>query len=148
MTQPDDHVAHAEVVIAAPPRRVWVVLTEPGEISTWMPGTTVASDWREGSAITWSGEYGGTAFEDKGEILEIVENERLRMTHYSPLSDAEDTPENYHVVDYRLTPEGDGTRLVLEQGGNESAEQAEQFSANWQQMLEGAKHAAESPSGS
>ncbi len=144
MANPDDHVARAEVTIAAPPQRVWQVLTEPAEISTWMPGTTVQSDWQEGSAITWSGEYGGTSFEDKGQILEVVQNRRLRMTHYSPLSGAEDKPENYHVVDYQLEPEGEGTRLLLEQGGNESAKQAEQFSGNWQQMLNAAKQTAES----
>jgi hypothetical protein len=47
-------------------------------------------------------------------------------------------------VTYTLEGEGDGpTTVRLEQDGNDSAEQAEQFSQNWQSMLEGLKAVAE-----
>jgi hypothetical protein len=72
-----------------------------------------------------------------------VESERLRMTHYSPLTGEEDVPENYHTLDYRLTGEGETTRLTLDQDGNDSAEQAEQFAANWQTMLDQVKEYVE-----
>jgi uncharacterized protein YndB with AHSA1/START domain len=56
----------------------------------------------------------------------------------------EDRPENYHTVTYTLTPTRDGrTTLTLEQDGNESQEQAEQFSQNWQGMLETLKESVE-----
>ena len=74
-----DHVAHAETEISASPQQVWDALTDPEAISAFMFGSQVDTDWEEGSAITWSGEYDGTAFQDKGEILEVVESERLRM---------------------------------------------------------------------
>jgi hypothetical protein len=47
-----------------------------------------------------------------------------------------DEPDNYHTVTYDLAPEGDGTRVMLTQDGNDTPEQAEQFSANWQNMLD------------
>jgi uncharacterized protein YndB with AHSA1/START domain len=50
-----------------------------------------------------------------------------------------DEPENYHTLVYTLTPDGSGTRLELTQDGNESQEQADQFSRNWQTMLDGLK---------
>ena len=139
-----DHVAHAETRISASPQQVWDALTDPHAVSAFMFGAKVETDWEEGSPITWTGEYDGTPFEDKGEILEVVESERLRMTHFSPLSGEDDVPENYHTLDYRVTDEGDTTRLTLDQDGNASAEQAEQFSQNWQAMLDQVKEYVES----
>ena len=130
------HVARAEVQISASPQQVWEALTDPDAISTFMFGSKVETDWEEGSPITWSGEYDGRPFQDKGEILEVVENQRLRMTHFSPLSGEDDVPENHHTLDYRLEDRGASTRLTLDQDGNDSAEQAEQFAGNWQMMLD------------
>jgi uncharacterized protein YndB with AHSA1/START domain len=139
----NDHIARAEVDISAAPQQVWDALTDPDAISSFMFGARVDTDWEEGSAITWTGEYDGTPFQDKGEILEVDESRRLRMTHYSPLSGEDDVPESYHTLDFRLADEGDATRLTLEQDGNDSAEQAEQFSANWQTMLDQVKEYVE-----
>jgi len=139
----NDHVAHAEVQISASSQQVWDALTDPDAISRFMFGAKVDTDWEEGSTITWSGEYDGRPYRDKGEILEVVESRRLRMTHYSPLSGEDDVPENYHTLDYRLTDEGESTRLTLDQDGNDSAEQAEQFAANWQTMLDQVKEYVE-----
>jgi uncharacterized protein YndB with AHSA1/START domain len=132
----NDHVAHAEVEISASPQQVWDALTDPEAIEHFMFGSKVDTDWEEGSPITWSGEYDGKPFQDKGEILEVAESSRLRLTHYSPLSGDDDVPESYHTLDYRLAADGDRTRVTLDQDGNDSAEQAEQFGANWQTMLD------------
>jgi uncharacterized protein YndB with AHSA1/START domain len=138
-----DHVAHAETDISASPQQVWEALTDPEAISTFMFGAKVESDWEEGSPITWSGEYDGSPYQDKGQILEVVESRRLRMTHFSPLSGEDDVPESYHTLDYRLEDQGETTRLSLDQDGNDSAEQAEQFAANWQTMLDQVKEYVE-----
>lgn len=134
-----DHVAHAETEIAASPQQVWDALTDPEAISTFMFGSKVDTDWEEGSPITWSGEYDGHAYQDKGEILEVDEGRRLRMTHFSPLSGEDDVPESYHTLDYRLEDRDGTTRLTLDQDGNDTAEQAEQFAANWQGMVDQVK---------
>lgn len=123
----------------ASPEEVWGALTDPVQVSRWMVGTDVSTDWQVGSPITWRGEMNGRAYEDKGQILVADRPSRLSMTHYSPLMGQADEPENYHTVTYDLSPEGQGTRVVLTQDGNESAEQAEQFSANWQGMLDALK---------
>ena len=59
------------------------------------------------------------------------------MTHFSPLMGAADVPESYHTLVYSLTAADGGTRLELTQDGCDSDEQAAQFSANWQGMLDG-----------
>ena len=139
-----DHVAHARVEIDATPRLVWRALTDPEQVARWMSGTQVSTDWRVGSPITWRGEMNGTAYEDKGEILASDEPTRLSMTHYSPLMGGADEPENYHTVTYDLSADGDRTTVELSQDGNDSAEQAEQFGANWQGMLDALKKTVES----
>jgi uncharacterized protein YndB with AHSA1/START domain len=138
------HIARAEVIVDAKPNAIWDALTDPEQVRSWMVGTTVTTDWQVGSPITWQGEMNGKPYEDKGEVLEAEAPNRLSMTHYSPLMGQEDRPENYHTVTYTLTPTRDGrTTVALEQDGNESAEQAEQFSQNWQGMLESLRQTVE-----
>jgi hypothetical protein len=82
--------------------------------------------------------------EDKGEVLDFDAPNRLSVTHYSPLMGQADAPENYHTIAYTLSG-GDGpTTVALTQDGDESALQAEQFSATRQGMLESLKRVVES----
>ena len=137
------YVATAQTDVAATPERVWAALTEPEQIATYMQGSKVTTTWEIGSPITWDGEYDGRAYQDKGEVLTYDEPRTLSVTHYSPMMGQPDEPENYHTLVYTLTAEGDGTHLELTQDGNDSEEQAQQFSANWQGMLDGLKATVE-----
>ena len=133
------HVAHAQVTVDATPQEAWSALTEPARIKEWMVGTTVSTSWEVGSPITWEGEYDGHSYEDKGEVLEVDPGRSLAVTHYSPLTGREDRPENYHTVSYEVDRVDGGTQITLDQDGNESQEQAEQFSQKWQSMLDALK---------
>jgi uncharacterized protein YndB with AHSA1/START domain len=139
-----DHVARAVVDIDAGREAVWHALTDPGMIAGWMMGARVSTDWQVGSPISWEGELDGKAYEDKGEVLAVEQPDRLSVTHYSPLMGEADTPENYHTIVYELSGDDGTTTVTLTQDGNDSAEQAEQFSANWQGMLESLKASVES----
>ena len=136
-------VATAETEINASPAQVWVALTDPKLIRKYMFGSQVETDWQPGSPIVWKGEYGGKAFEDKGEIVEIEPERRLIVTHFSPLSGLEDVPENYHTLVYELTGIGDSTHVSLSQDGNGSEEEAEHAKGNWEMMLRGLKEVVE-----
>ena len=85
-SQDDDLVARAATTIAAGIDVVWVALVEPAAIRQYMFGTTVESDWNEGGAIVWKGDWQGHAFEDKGVILRLVPGRLLQYSHFSPLS--------------------------------------------------------------
>ncbi|GAA6526380.1 SRPBCC domain-containing protein [Intrasporangium sp. DVR] len=137
------HVARAEVTVNATPERVWRALTDPEQVKQWMVGTDLETDWEVGSPIAWRGEVDGRPYADKGEVLVNDAPRRLAMTHYSPLMGRPDEPDSYHRVTYDLVPEGSATRVELSQDGNESPEQAEQFSANWQGMLDALKATVE-----
>jgi uncharacterized protein YndB with AHSA1/START domain len=132
-------LASAEVTIAAPADTVWTALTDPVQIKEYMFGSTVETDWRPGSPITWSGEYNGQRYQDKGKIITIEPPRRLEVTHYSPLSGADDLPENYHHLTYTLSPSGRGVHVELNQDNNPDHTAAAHAAQNWQAMLAGLK---------
>jgi uncharacterized protein YndB with AHSA1/START domain len=138
-----DHVASAEIEIDASPAEVWDALTDPEQIKKYMFGSQVVTDWKQGSTIVWKGEYEGTEYEDKGEVVEIEPERRLKVTHFSPLSGEEDRPENYHRVLYELEERDGKTRVSLSQDNNPSEEAAEHSRANWEKMLAGLKQVVE-----
>lgn len=135
--------AEATTTVAAPAGEVWKALTEPDLVAQYMFGSRVESDWQPGSPIAWKGEYEGKPYEDHGEIVEVVPDQVLEVTHFSPLSGQPDEPENYHHVRYELQ-ETDGTTTVrLTQDNAGSDEEAEHSAQNWQMMLDGLKKVVE-----
>ncbi|WP_433161699.1 SRPBCC domain-containing protein [Kribbella sp. CA-247076] len=139
-------LATAETDIAASPARVWEVLTDPDELRQIWFGAEVKTDWRPGSPITWSGEYDGKAYEDRGEILEVDPGRLLKVTHFSPLSGQPDVPENYHTLTYRLDSHGTSTHLSLTQDNNASEEEAAHSRGMWEQLVAKVKETAEAQS--
>ena len=136
-------IATASTTINAPADKVWDALVNPAKIKQYMFGTTVTSDFKEGSPITWKGEFKGKAYEDKGEIRHVERPRLLEYTHYSPTSGQTDTPENYHTVTIELAPAGSATRVTLSQDNNPTEDARKHSEENWNQMLTGLKKLVE-----
>jgi uncharacterized protein YndB with AHSA1/START domain len=136
--------ARASTIIGAPVANVWRALVTPETIKRYMFGATVISTWREGASIVWKGEWKGKAYEDRGEIVRFDPGRMLRYTHWSPLSETPDTPENRHTVTIELEGHGANTRLSLSQDGNRTEQERLHAEENWKKMLEGLKRIAES----
>lgn len=132
-------IARSSITIDAPPAKVWQALVTPAAIKQYMFGTNVTSDWKEGSPITWKGEWQGKAYEDKGVIRQFKPNQALQYTHFSPLAGLPDKPENYHTVSIQLSPDGNGTRVSLTQDNNPTEEARSHSEKNWKMMLDGLK---------
>ena len=140
MTEPTAQVSRT---LHAPVDQVWRVLTDPRAVGSLFMGSTVESDFHVGKPITFKGEFKGKAYEDKGEILSAEECRRLSFSHYSGMSGAPDTPENYHVVTFDLRPEAEGTRVTLTQsnltGGvrQSDIEHKADYEKTWSAVLDG-----------
>jgi uncharacterized protein YndB with AHSA1/START domain len=50
-------IANASILIMAPKAKVWDALTDPAQISNYMFGAKVFTNWKKGSAIVWKGEW-------------------------------------------------------------------------------------------
>lgn len=90
-----------------------------------------------------AGRVRGLAYEDKGEIVAIEPERRLKVAHFSPLSGVKEVPENYHTLVYELAENVDMTHLWLSQDKNGSLEEAEYAKGTWQMMLAGLKRVIE-----
>ena len=141
----DQPLVEVETRIDASTDTVWDVLT--ARKSAMFMGADVDSDWQPGSSIVFTGELHGKPFKDHGEIRTVEEGRRLAFTHYSPTSGKPDVPDSYNLVDVRLEPDGERSRVQLSQTpmGGERPDEAtvESFRCNWRAMLNALKSAAE-----
>ncbi len=128
-------IAKTEATINTTVTKVWDALINPDTIKKYMFGTTVTSDWKEGSKITWAGEQQGKPYEDKGEILAIIPEKKLQYSHFSPLSGMADIPENFHTVTIDLSGQDGNTFISLTQDKNATEQAREHSEKNWAMML-------------
>jgi uncharacterized protein YndB with AHSA1/START domain len=142
-TNTADLIATSSITIAAPVEKVWDALVTPADIKQYMFGTTVVSDWREGSPIVWKGEWQGKSYEDRGEIRQFKPGRTLQYSHSSSKAEAAGRPDNAHVVTIQLSREGNQTRVSLTQDHNRTEESRAQSEKNWNMMLEGLKKLVE-----
>jgi uncharacterized protein YndB with AHSA1/START domain len=132
-------VAQVSTIIDAPRAKVWDALVSSEAAKKYMFGTTVVTDWKEGSEIFWRGEWQGKSYEDKGVILRCEPGRALAYTHFSPLFGLPDTLENYHTVTIELSSAGDQTSVSLSQDNNSTEQAREHSEKNWGTMLEALK---------
>jgi uncharacterized protein YndB with AHSA1/START domain len=132
------------VSIDATPAQVWNALTSPELIKKYLMGTDVTTDWKEGSSITYTGEYNGKKYHDKGIIRKAIPEKILESTYLSSMSGKEDKPENYNVVTYKINREGDKTILTLIQDNIATEKEKEHSTQNWAMVLKTLKNIVES----
>jgi uncharacterized protein YndB with AHSA1/START domain len=137
MPTTQDLITKATITINAPRAEVWKALVSPPAVKQYMFGADVRTDWKEGSPITWSGEWQGKRFQDKGKILQVKPERVLQYTHFSPLAGQPDAPENYHTVTIELADVGGKTQVTLTQDNNSTEEARKESEKNWKMMLQG-----------
>ena len=137
-------IAKASTTIQAPVAKVWDALVTPATIKQYMFGTTVASEFKKGSPITWKGEWQGRKYEDKGVILDLQPQRKLAYSHFSPLSGLPEKPENFHNITIELIDKGKQTLVALSQDNNANEKERDHSQKNWEMMLSGLKKVLES----
>jgi uncharacterized protein YndB with AHSA1/START domain len=140
----NNFIAKAEILINAPAQAVWQALTDPAMVKQYLFGTEMSvSEWQVGGQIRYRGVWQGKSYEDKGEILELIPEQKLVSTYYSSMSGKPDAPENYSRVSYELAPEVGGVKLTITQENNPTAESAQHSENNWRMVLQSVKQLVE-----
>lgn len=133
----------ATIEIHRPSSVVFDALTDPAKVKQYLFGTEMKTDWKIGSPITYSGEWQGNSYEDKGTVLEFEQDKLIVSTYWSSMSGSVDSPENYQTVRYELDETNSGTQLTIRQSNIESQESADHSRENWNTVLEGIKKVCE-----
>jgi len=138
-----DLVVETQIEIEATPDSVWKAIVTPSLVEKYFFGTTVRSDWKQGSSIVFSGAWDGKTFEDRGILLEILPRMRLQYTYWSSFSGLEDREENYSIVTYQLVPTDSGTQVTVSQVGFANETASDHAIDGWEQVLGGMKKLVE-----
>lgn len=102
-----------EILIAAPIERVWAVITEAEHIGSWFNDGETEVDLRPGGmmSLTWK-EHGTHSI-----LIEKVDPPHLFAWRWDPATSKDPREGGSTLVEFALTPEGEGTRLrVVETG--------------------------------
>jgi uncharacterized protein YndB with AHSA1/START domain len=120
-----------EAVIAAPPERVWQIITQAEHVGTWF-GDYAEIDLRPGGTIMLRWDKYGTQYG----TIETVDEPRCFSYRWNPGStDEKPTEADSTLVEFTLIPHEGQTRLrVVETGfsrlSRNESERAEQFENN------------------
>ncbi|MES2680814.1 MAG: SRPBCC domain-containing protein [Bacteroidota bacterium] len=139
-------IVHKSIDIATSASKVWEALTDPALLKLWMADGEIAvsSDWKTGSDIVIKGNVNGK-HEYRGTILEAKPGVLLRYNSWTRISRLPDQPENYSVVEFRLSPVETGTRLELTHSNLIAEAAFEHSNFYWGIALEVIKSTLEKP---
>jgi len=130
-----EYLSTYKTTINAKPHEVWNALTNPDWVKKYFFGSQLNTSWTPGSSITWTGEFDGKAYTDKGTILEYNEGSKLAFSYLSSWANLPDLPENYLFVTYQIREVPDGTELVITQS-NYDEEKAQHSTQNWASVID------------
>jgi uncharacterized protein YndB with AHSA1/START domain len=128
-----------EVLVDAPLEVVWAVITEPEHIGGWF-SDSVEIDLRPGGklSLTWEGDH-----TEHGRVV-MVEPPRYFSFRWIRGSATDAREDNSTLVEFSLSPEGEGTRLRVVETGfskldwpeDQQARDAEEHRDGWEKELD------------
>lgn len=127
---------NTEINFKAPAAKVWQGLTDPAMVKEYFFGTNLESSWKVGEPITFSGEWDGNKYQDKGTILDIDPGKFVKYSYWSSMGGTEDKPENYANITYSLAEKDGETKLTITQDNVKNQEAKEHSEQNWKGVFE------------
>ncbi len=103
------------IVIEAPPAEVFEALTHKALIKRWQYGRDLDTDWKVGGSIRFTSAPSGDlpGLMQSGIVLSFLPNEWVQYRLSPPNSDFEGNSAMDSITAYRLTPQGEHTRVEL-----------------------------------
>jgi uncharacterized protein YndB with AHSA1/START domain len=135
-----------ETVIKAELATVWDLLVNPVKTSQLFWGSTVESDFKVGSPISWKGTWEGKPFEDRGVIKRVQHTALLQYTHWSTATGSSEDEGSHNLLTFRLSQVKDGVRVVFQHENIATLELKEHSEPMWKMLLETLKKMAEAGS--
>lgn len=133
------------VEIAAPAAKVWDALVNPETVKKYFFGTTVASSWKVGDPITFSGNFNGKEYLDKGVVVQSEPEKVLSYRYFSGFFGLEDKEENYSLVTFAISRRpSEKVALRVTQSGFANEQAVTQSETAWEGVLAQLKSVVES----
>jgi uncharacterized protein YndB with AHSA1/START domain len=126
------------ILITRSVEEVWDALVNPSKVIQYL-GSTLKTDWKAGSAITWEGDMHGTPFVNKGVVLTYQPYTLLKYSYWSGMGGDADAPENYSEVTYQLTEQEGGVYLNYTRENIPTIIEQQIFQTHINSMLESIK---------
>jgi len=123
--------------------KIWDAITNPEIIKQYLFGTETVSQWKVGSSIVFKGIWEGVDYIDKGTILELIPEQKLKYDYLSSFSRLEDKPENYQQITFDLETNNGKSLLTLTQENIPNETSKEHSKNNWTSILNHIKQIVE-----
>ncbi|WP_410788530.1 SRPBCC domain-containing protein [Kribbella sp. C-35] len=123
-----------EVYVEARPETVWAAVTQPEVFARWYAFGGAEIDLRPGGRLVMRWDEHGVFFG----FVEKVEPGRRFAYRYAVDPGVEPAPGNANLVEFTLTPEGEGTRLLVVESGFDrldDEQDADQSAQAWDNAL-------------
>lgn len=137
-----------KAIIDASPSVVWRILTVPELMINWMGDPAmelqVNTSWELNSAIRISGIHHGR-FVNHGTVLVYEPDKALSYSHLSSASRLPDSPENYSILQFELSPLNGQTILTLRIENFPTATIFQHLRFYWRTAIVKIKRQAEGP---
>lgn len=138
-----ERIVKKQINILTSAAKLWDVLTNPEMIKQWLSGSNVISDWRQGSPILFTGNWNGKEYEDRGVIMQYVQNKLFQFSYFSNFSGLPEIPENYSIIRFDITEYENEAILKLTHSNITTATMLEHSDKNWNEALNIIKTLAE-----
>lgn len=133
---PDAPSLRVERVLARTPGEVWSALLDPAHAARVWFGSTLETDLRPGGFLKWTGTWEGKTFEDRSIVVDCREPVFLDALYFSNFSGLPETPETRMRLTIRLSPEGTGTKVIVEQANFRDAASRDHSVGGWNGILD------------
>jgi uncharacterized protein YndB with AHSA1/START domain len=110
-----------EIIIDAPRERVWTVLTQPEHVAKWFGDSAEVDPQPGGKAVFGWSEHGG----DHHALVERFEPPGFFSYRWARPAGEPVSPGNSTLVEFTLTDQGSGTRLLVVETGFASLDVSE-----------------------
>ncbi len=123
--------------------KVWFTLTDKEMIKQYFWGTETNTDWKEGSPISFTGTWEGTAYEDKGFILKLEKGKIFKHSYWSSFWGTEYNADDVSIITYEVSKNGQLTTLTVTQEGFKDQKSHDHSVESWKVILNNIKNLLE-----